>query len=85
MQGELRAALDMELCLALLLGPMIYWHIFSVPAEQDPKKLANGVVDAFWKAFGAKLKPPQQLKSKGVTATRRRRRSSMLLKSDGPV
>jgi AcrR family transcriptional regulator len=84
-QGELRAALDMELCLALLLGPMIYWHIFSVPAEQDPKKLANGVVDTFWKAFGAKLKPPQQLKSKGVTATRRRRRSSMLLKSDGPV
>jgi AcrR family transcriptional regulator len=63
-QGELWATLDMELCLALLLGPMIYWHIFSVPAEQDPKKLANGVVDTFWKAFGAKFNRRNNRKAK---------------------
>ena len=84
-QGELLPKLDTEICLSLLLGPMIYWYIFSVPAEQDQKKLAVGVVDTFWKAFGTKLQPSQQVKSKAVTATRRPRRSSMLLESDGPA
>jgi hypothetical protein len=51
---ELKPKLNVELALGLLLGPMLYWHIFQ--KDQDPTvdftPLAAGVVDAFWKAFG---------------------------------
>jgi hypothetical protein len=50
--GELPARLDRELCLALLLGPMLYWHVFLRRSAENPKDLAQGVVNAFWNAFG---------------------------------
>ena len=53
-QGVLASKLDLDLCLGLLLGPMIYWHIFHKEVQDDPKDLAEGVIDAFWKAFGRK-------------------------------
>jgi AcrR family transcriptional regulator len=56
--GELTRKLDVELSLALLLGPLMYWHIFlrkTLPnAPDDPGKLAAGVVDAFWRAFAVR-------------------------------
>jgi AcrR family transcriptional regulator len=52
---ELKADVDIELAQGLLLGPMLYWHIFQKDHEQveDLRPRAEGVVDAFWKAFGA--------------------------------
>jgi AcrR family transcriptional regulator len=50
--GELPARLDRELCLTLLLGPMMYWHVFLRRSAENPKELARGVVNAFWNAFG---------------------------------
>jgi hypothetical protein len=49
---EFRKDLDVELSLSLLLGPIIYWHVFLKKSEQSPRELAEGVVDAFWRAFG---------------------------------
>ncbi len=51
---ELKPKLNVELALGLLLGPMLYWHIFHKGQEApvDFRPLATGVVDAFWKAFG---------------------------------
>jgi AcrR family transcriptional regulator len=51
-KGELASKLDIELCLALLLGPMVYWHIFLRRNTEDPKPLAESVIDFFWRAFG---------------------------------
>lgn len=51
-RGELVAGLDMEMALALLLGPMLYWHIFLKKESGDSKALAEGIVAAFWSAFG---------------------------------
>jgi len=79
-KGELAPALNVDLSLALLLGPMIYSHIFQkspeesscIPAKNGAsagrskqpilwvtqqaniKDLASAVVEAFWKAYGAK-------------------------------
>lgn len=53
-KGELARHLDLDLSLALLLGPIIYWHVFLRRAAEDPQGLAEGVVDAFWRAFGLK-------------------------------
>jgi AcrR family transcriptional regulator len=51
-KGELSPNLEMEVALGLLLGPMLYWHIFLKDATgHDPEHLAKGVIDAFWKAF----------------------------------
>jgi AcrR family transcriptional regulator len=49
---ELSSAVDMDLSLALLLGPLMYWHIFLRAEMQDPAALAKGVVDSFWRAYG---------------------------------
>lgn len=51
-KGELARGLDMELCLAMLLGPVLYWHIFLRGVSGDPTMLAEGVVATFWRAFG---------------------------------
>jgi AcrR family transcriptional regulator len=52
---EFKPKLNIELAFGLLLGPMLYWHIFQ--KDRNPpegfRPLAEGVVDAFWKAFGA--------------------------------
>jgi AcrR family transcriptional regulator len=51
---ELSPNLDVDLSLALLLGPIIYWNVFLKKSSVDPKRLAEGVVDAFWVAFAAR-------------------------------
>jgi AcrR family transcriptional regulator len=50
--GVLRAGIDPEVGIALLLGPMIYRHIFVQRLGQNaPKDLEVHVVDAFLAAF----------------------------------
>ncbi len=60
-RGELTPELDLDLCIALLIGPVLYWYVFlrseCVPAhammwKPDVAQLAHGVVDTFWRAFG---------------------------------
>lgn len=46
--GTFPVVLDEELSVALLLGPMMYRHIFG--PSVDRRWLAEGVVDSFWKA-----------------------------------
>jgi AcrR family transcriptional regulator len=53
-QAKLPRQIDVELALALLLGPMLYWHIFvgrKSSSAPVPRDLAEKVVGAFWKAF----------------------------------
>jgi AcrR family transcriptional regulator len=47
--------LDKVLGLAILLGPMLYKHIFR-NATPPPANLAEGVVHAFWRAFAVNPK-----------------------------
>jgi AcrR family transcriptional regulator len=47
----LRSRLDLDLSLALLLGPIIYSHVFLGRGSGDVRRLAEGVVDAFWRSF----------------------------------
>src|SRR5262245_49826878 len=53
-KGQFAPDLDVDLSLALLLGPIIYWHVFLRRTSEDPTELAEGVVVAFWRAFGLK-------------------------------
>lgn len=55
-KGELPAGLDLDLSVALLLGPILYWYVFLRQSEEEPSRLAEGVVDAVWRAFGVKKK-----------------------------
>ena len=57
-KGDLGGVVDIDLALALLLGPMLYWHIFLGKSIEDRRPLATGVVDAFWSAYGLRRTPP---------------------------
>jgi AcrR family transcriptional regulator len=59
-KGELTPNLDPDLSLALLLGPIIYWHVFLRKTSENPLSLAEGVMAAFWKAFGLKKNETQE-------------------------
>lgn len=51
---ELPHTLDLELALAMLLGPMLYWQVFLKKDTENPAALAEGIVAAFWSAFALK-------------------------------
>jgi len=67
-EGSLRSDLEISVCVALLLGPMMYRYVTAVTGKPLPHNLAEQVVDAFWRAYGVELatKPIQK------TAPRRR-------------
>lgn len=48
--GYFPANLDKTLGVALLIGPMMYKHIFR-DTDQVPPDIAKGVAGAFWRAF----------------------------------
>lgn len=55
--GALRPGIDSEVGIALLLGPMMYRHIFAHRLGQNaPKDLEVHVADAFLSAFGTQKK-----------------------------
>ena len=58
--GTFPVLLDDELCMTLLLGPMMYRNIFGPPF--DRRWLAEGVVDSFWKAHArpGSARPPKK-------------------------
>jgi AcrR family transcriptional regulator len=49
--GDLDPSLDVEVSLALLLGPILYWFIFLRRTEENPQDLADAIVDNFWRAW----------------------------------
>jgi len=63
-QGVFPADLDKVVGLSLLLGPMVYKHIFR-SVTPPPANLAEAVVEAFWRAFA--------VTSPAVTSAKKRR------------
>lgn len=61
-RGELVPQPDINFSLSLLLGPILYRHIFLRSETRLAEKLPERVVDAFWLAFQAKPKEPAQRK-----------------------
>jgi AcrR family transcriptional regulator len=51
---QLIKKINLDTGLALLLGPMLYWHIFvgRKTLTPIPKNLASEVVSAFWEVYG---------------------------------
>jgi AcrR family transcriptional regulator len=56
-RGLLPRGLDRDLALALLLGPMMYCHVWKRLQGPVPENLPERVVDTFWKAY-ANVPPP---------------------------
>ncbi len=49
--GELRADLNLNLAVALLMGPMAYSHAMNLMKREVPADLAERSVEVFWRAF----------------------------------
>jgi AcrR family transcriptional regulator len=63
--GVLRAGIDPEIGIALLLGPMMYRHIFAKRLGQSgPKDLEVHVADAFLAAFAKRSRKDQKPSTK---------------------
>ncbi|HEY1901045.1 MAG TPA: TetR/AcrR family transcriptional regulator [Terracidiphilus sp.] len=51
-RGLLPAALDMDMAMALLLGPLLYGHIFHREAHAGPYDFGRTAAESFWRAYG---------------------------------
>ena len=60
--GMFPDVLDEELSVALLIGPMMYRHIFGPTVDRS--SLAEGVVDSFWKAHARRQGTPERMPPK---------------------
>ncbi len=51
-KGELTADVDMDIAVAILLGPLLYWHIFRKEQKEtaDLAPFVEAVVASFWAA-----------------------------------
>jgi AcrR family transcriptional regulator len=54
--GQLPSDLDLDLSVALLLGPMVYRYFLMLMKHKTPADLPERVVDAFWRAHAIKTK-----------------------------
>ena len=64
-RGVLRGGIDPEIAIALLLGPMVYRHVFvSKTGSKAPKDLEIHVADAFIAAFGTRGLPRNKPQNK---------------------
>jgi AcrR family transcriptional regulator len=70
-RGMLPAVLDEELGVALLLGPMMYRHIFGSSVNRE--WLAEGTVNSFWKAHAR----PEFQKHRGGNVVRQQKEPQM--------
>jgi Tetracyclin repressor-like, C-terminal domain len=52
-EGQLAADLDLDLAVALLLGPMMYHHVIGLSNSRVPEEMPRKVVESFWKAHSA--------------------------------
>jgi AcrR family transcriptional regulator len=55
-RGLLPVDLDVETGMALLLGPMLYSHIFGKGNQPPGPDIGTKAAEAFWRAFGLKEK-----------------------------
>jgi hypothetical protein len=53
-RGVLPASLDLELAMALLLGPILYRHILHKGAPQSPADIGPRVAEAFFRAHAVR-------------------------------
>jgi AcrR family transcriptional regulator len=70
--GVFPAVLDEELSIALLLGPMMYRHIFGPTVDRE--WLVEGVVETFWKA-NARVRPEKAVNAPKPRAVKAKKRS----------
>jgi len=61
-RGVLPATLDEELAVALLLGPMMYRHIFAGAVSIE--WLAEGAVESFWRAYARPVNSPTRVRKR---------------------
>ena len=73
-QGTLSKAVDIEVAIAMLLGPLFYRHIMGMVDRPISSRLPEDVVDAFLKSQSAGRVPGESRRPAAAEASRRRRR-----------
>jgi len=51
-RGQLPASLDLDTSMALLLGPMLYGHVFNRGMQPGCGDLGRVAAETFWRAYG---------------------------------
>jgi AcrR family transcriptional regulator len=69
-EGRLPEDLNIDLSVALLLGPMVIGNKAVFQGLNLPENLGERVVDAFWRAYAVKASPQQKSKLRNPASTR---------------
>jgi len=57
-RGLLQAGLDMDKVMALLLGPMLYGHLFHKETHAEPVDFGRMAAESFWRAYRVQDEAP---------------------------
>jgi AcrR family transcriptional regulator len=66
-RGLLSAELDMDSAMALLLGPLLYGHIFHRESAAGPYDFGRTAAESFWRAYGIVDSAKARQKTKSST------------------
>jgi AcrR family transcriptional regulator len=64
-RGILSPDLDLEAAMALLLGPLLYAHVFQKEQSTQPPDIGPATAQAFWRAHSSARE--ERLKNAGIT------------------
>jgi AcrR family transcriptional regulator len=67
-RGLLAGTLDMESAMALLLGPVLYGHVFHRDGKEGSSDFGRAAAESFWRAYGTNSENPRP-DSKGVATS----------------
>jgi hypothetical protein len=73
-QGTLSTAVDIEVAIAMLLGPLFYRHIMGMVDRPISSRLPEDVVDAFLKSQSAGTSMPGESRRPAAARSSRRTR-----------
>ncbi|HEX3892815.1 MAG TPA: TetR/AcrR family transcriptional regulator [Terracidiphilus sp.] len=73
-RGQLRGDLDLEVAVSLLLGPILYTHIFQKERLPKAPDIGPKAAEAFWRAHSQNRR--QLMEKAGIQKTRTKKRAS---------
>jgi hypothetical protein len=75
-RSQLPATLQMDAAMALLLGPVLYGHVFHKESHPEPFDFGGEAAKSFWRAYGVESTKGTEGSSRSLRSVNARKGST---------